>query len=240
MLSNRNHRAASAGASALLTLLAGCAELPFGNHSSQPDYVPSNVRGPSEWPAPVRRVALLPTHDATGSLTPEFTAAYDPVWMTALEHTKRAELVSIDRATLARWIGHPSINSTDSLPSDLLARVARETGAQAAFFLDVVRCAPYPPLVLGFRAKLVSLPDARIIWVADELFDTADAATAHAAEHFAMRNADGPGDATSGVLQSPARFAAFSFGMVADLLPPHAVAAPKPGTVPAPTPVPAR
>jgi hypothetical protein len=173
-------------------------------------------------------------------LPQEFVSAYDPVWATALQRTNRAEIVTIDRVVLARWIGHPSINSTDPLPADLLARVARETGAQAVLFLDLTQCTPYPPLALGFRAKLVSLADSRIIWVADEMFDAAEAPATHAAEHFAQRNADGPGDATSGVLQSPTHFAAYAFGAVADLLPPRVLPAPAGATSPAKPPASAR
>jgi hypothetical protein len=218
---------------ALALLLAGCASLPFGARNQAPDYAPTNVRGPAEWPPLVRRVALLPTHDVTGALTPDFVAAYDLVWADALQHTKRAEFVLIDRPTLTAWIGRDSIASTDTLPSDLLAHIARATGAQAVVFLDVTHCAPYPPLGLGFRAKLVAVPDARIIWIADELFDTADAATASAAEHFAQRNPDSPGDPDGSVLQSPARFSSYAFKAVADLLPPRVAPATGTGAAPA-------
>ncbi len=223
---------------ALALLLSACADLPFGARNQAPDFVPSNARGPAEWPGQIRRIALLPAHDVTGTLTAEFVATYDQVWADALQHTQRAEFVRLDRHTLAAWMGRDSIASTDALPSDLLAHIARETGAQAVIFLDVTHCAPYPPLGLGFRAKLVALPDARIIWVADELFDASDAATAHAAEHFAQRNATGPGEPGSAVRQSPMLFSAYAFQAVANLLPPRA--APATTAVVAPVPAPAR
>ncbi len=211
---------------ALAILLTGCASLPLAGLAGGPAYVPTNVHGPAQWPLAMRRVAVLPVHDATGRLTPEFTAAYDPIWLQALDHSHRAEFVVLDRRTLASWTGRETLASTDALPAGLLEHLARETGAEAVIFLDLTHCAAYPPLGLGFRAKLVVLPATDILWAADELFDSADAAVTRAAEAFGHRNARGPGDPASAVLKSPSTFAAYAFQAVTDLLPPRLAPAP--------------
>ena len=215
-------RPAATFAALCALLCAGCSALPFGLSSAEvPPYVPRNARGPAEWPAGIRRVAVLPAHDATGWLTPEFAATLDPVWTRSLALAQRAELVAVDRRALAAWAGRETVDSTDALPDGLLARIADATGAQAVLFLDITRCSPYPPLALSFRAKLVTLPAPQIVWAADESFDSADTAVARAAAQFARSNAQSLGDPVSGVQLSPTRFADYAFQSVAALLPPH-------------------
>ncbi|MDD4919075.1 MAG: hypothetical protein PHE72_14865, partial [candidate division Zixibacteria bacterium] len=140
-------------AAGLLLLLAGCTSPDSRLSDLGPAYTPANVRGPAVWPAAVRRVAVLPAHDASVLLTPEFTARYDGIWNRALNHTQRAEFVGVSRSNLSAWTGSETLASTALLPSNLLGRVARETGAQAVLFLDLTHCTPYPPLALSFRAR---------------------------------------------------------------------------------------
>ncbi len=217
----------------LLALLAGCSSVPRNLEDVGPVYTPANVRGPAVWPAELARVAVLPAHDVAGRLPSESLAAYDPLWQRGLGATQRAELVPVGRPELSVWTGRESFSSAGLLPAGLLERVARETGAQAALFLDLTTVKSYPPLALGFRARLVALPGGETIWIADELFDAADAATARGARRFARANASAPGDAAHGVLQSPSRFGDYAFHAVAALLPPRTLP-PSPDTKPQP------
>ena len=226
-----NMRRPSLALTALLALLAGCSSIPRKLEDVGPIYTPSNVRGPAVWPADLARVAVLPAHDVAGRLPSESLSAYDPLWQRGLGSMQRAELVPVARPELSVWTGRESFSSTGLLPAGLLERVARETGAQAALFLDLTTVKSYPPLALGFRARLVALPGGETIWIADELFDASDADTARGARRFARANDSAPGDAAHGVLQSPSRFGNYAFHAVAALLPPHALppaAAPKP------------
>lgn len=205
---------------AALLALAGCASAPRLDDAG-PVRAPKNFRGPEVWPVEVSRVAVLPAHDASGRLPPEFVATYDPSWSRALAATQRAEFVAVSRADLAAWTGRATLDSARPLPPGLLPRIASETGAQAVLFLDLAQVSPYPPLSLAFRARLATAADGETLWMADEIFDTRDAATARALRKDARARASGAGDPAAAVLQSPSRLADHAFRAVADLLPPR-------------------
>ncbi len=160
---------ATAFALAALSTFPGCSTAPRLAPSTD---APLNVRGLEFWPSHVRRVAVLPAHDASGALPEAFVSSYDALWASAVGDARRAEVVTLDRATIAKFTGRTSVSSTDPLPAPLLQHVARESGADAVLFLDLTHVSPYPPLSLGFRAKLVVLSDAEIVWAVDEQFDT--------------------------------------------------------------------
>lgn len=205
--------------------LAGCASLPR-DEDAGPVRVPQNVRGPESWPREIRRVAVLPAHDASGRLTGEFVSGYDASWARALASTQRAEFVGVSRTTLFNWTGRETLDSTQPLPPGLLGRIAAETGSQAVMFLDLTEVAPYPPLSLAFRARLAAPADGETVWMVDEIFDTRDAATARGARRDARARESGAGDPTSAIQQSPSRFADHAFRAVAALLPPRLPDAP--------------
>jgi hypothetical protein len=171
---------------------------------------------------------VLPAHDASGTLSPEFTARHDGIWRGALDRTHRAEFVGVPRAAAQTWFGKPSFAASDLLPNDFLGRVARETGAQAVLFLDITQSKSYPPLLLSFRTRLVDAATGETVWTADELFDSAHAPTARAARRHARANSNGPGDHGHGLLQSPTRFADYAFQAITRLLPPRVAPAETP------------
>ena len=204
---------------ALLLGLSACASAPLAD--SGPVRTPQNVRGPETWPAGVLRVAVLPAHDASGRLPSEFVSTYDTSWERALASAQRAELVAVSRSTLASWTGRETLDSTGALPPGLLRRVTAETGAQAVMFLDLLEVSPYPPLSLAFRARLADTTNGDTLWMADEIFDSRDAASARAARKDARAQGSGTGDVTTSIQQSPVRFADHAFHAVAALLPPR-------------------
>ncbi|MEN9841528.1 MAG: hypothetical protein RL376_1328 [Verrucomicrobiota bacterium] len=205
-----------------LTLLLGaCSSVDPRGPDAGPVYTPRNVRGPEIWPESVRRVAVLPAYDATKRLTYEFINGYDSSWRRALDHSQRAEFISLSRSTLTTWFSRDSFSSSDPLPYGMLGRITRETSAQAVLFLDLTYCSPYPPISLSYRARLVDLKSGDIIWMADEIVDAASAETARGARRFARENSSQPGDAAYGVVQSPTRFADYAFQAVTAKLPPR-------------------
>jgi hypothetical protein len=202
-------------------LVGGCSSIDTNLTDRGPVYKPTNTRGPAVWPANLRRVAILPLHDTSGRLPASFVTSHDAIWRRTLDRSQRTEFVGLTRTQLTLWSRHETLASTDLIPPDLLPRIARETDAQAVLFLDLNHCSPYPPLALSIRARLVDLSTGETVWMADELFDSGTDATARAARHYAKANASGLGDTTSGILQSPTRFAEYAFQAVAELLPPH-------------------
>jgi hypothetical protein len=186
-----------------------------------PVRVPTNVRGPAEWPVGLSRVAVLPAHDATGRLPAEYVVTYDQSWSRALAATQRAEFVAVPRETLVDLAGRETLDSSAALPSLFLRRIAAATGADAVLFLDLTHVSPYPPLSLSFRSRLVLVADGDTLWMADEIFDARDPATARGARLDARASAQGAGDPTAAITQSPSRFADHAFRAVAALLPPR-------------------
>jgi hypothetical protein len=199
-------------------LLGGCETLPHLADTG-PVRIPQNVRGPEAWPPEIIRVAVLPAHDASGRLPARFVVTYDNAWQRALAESQRAEFVAISRTVLVGWTGRETFDSTSRLPAGLFARLARETGAQAVLFVELTDVSPYPPLSLAFRTRLADLRTGETLWMADEIFDSRDPATARGARIEARAHATGPGDPTAAIEQSPARFAAHAFRAVAALLP---------------------
>ncbi len=209
-------------AAALVLFAAGCSTpIDPRSQDSGPAYQPANVRGPAAWPADLRRVAVLPAHDTTGLLQSHFVSSYDVSWRRALDRTQRTEFIAVQPAGMITWTGRDSLASAGLLPAGFLERIARETGAQAVLFLDLNHIKAYPPLALGFRARLVDPATGETIWIADELFDAANADVARTARRHAREQASGVGDAAHGILQSPSRFSDYAFQAVASLLPPR-------------------
>lgn len=205
----------------LALFAGGCATLDPHLNDLGPVYKPVNSRGPAVWPAAIRRVAVLPAHDTSGHLPARFVTTFDTIWRRTLDRSQRAEFTSLNRPQINTWTAKESFASNSLLPPELLPRIGRETDAQAVLFLDINHCSPYPPLALSFRARLVDVTTGETIWMADELFDSGRDATARAARRYAKANGSGKGDATSGILQSPTRFAEYAFQAVCELLPPR-------------------
>ena len=208
-------------AGTFILLAAGCSTLDPRSEDFGPAYQPSNVRGPAAWPAGLRRVAVLPAHDTTGLLQSNFVSSYDVSWRRALDRSQRAEFIPIPSVDMVTWTGRNSLASAGLLPAGFLERVARGTSAQAVLFIDLNHIKAYPPLALGFRARLVDPATGETLWMADELFDAARADVARSARRYAREQASGIGDSAHGILQSPSRFSDFAFQAVASLLPPR-------------------
>lgn len=183
-------------------------------------YLPQNVTPTGPWPAEVRRVAVLPVADGTGRLPVDFVASYDGGWVQALQRSQRAEFVSVERETYARWTGGPQAPTSASLlPPEWPDRIRTTTGADAALLLDVTHCSPYPPLSLGLRAKLVRLDTGEVLWAADELFDSTNPLVARAARRHARAGQWSRASDAIAVLQSPSKFGSYAMNALAATLP---------------------
>ncbi len=212
-------------AASLALLLTGCETLPNTPRDGARDgpfYAPTNVRATERLPESVRRIVLLPSGAAYPRLTEKTLLDIDHALATGLTRSARAEVSTLDRETLARISGRPQLLSTDLLAPDFLTRVAAHTGADAVLLVDVTAYSPYPPLVLGLRARLVEIKGTKALWNFDNIVSAADPSVANSARARALQataNRSTPGDRSHAVLQNPAAFADYVADVVWNTLP---------------------
>jgi hypothetical protein len=68
-----------------------------------PAYQPENIFAAKAWPVGVKRVAVLPVATLLADVPADYFSAHDPVWLSALQTSHRAEFVAVTRAELLRW-----------------------------------------------------------------------------------------------------------------------------------------
>lgn len=203
-------------------LLGGCAffdiQLPPPPVAA---YAPTNYKGEVRLPAEIHRVAVLPAHG--GDVTdPESAAALDPVLLTALQRQVRFEIVTLSRDDCRRMFGAGSFGSTDALPPGLLEKIATTYAVDAVLFTDITVYQPYRPIILGFRAKLATAHDVRLVWAFDEVFSGGDAAMRTSVHDYYEGVDKSPAmDVSAAVLQSPTRFGAVAADLMYKTLPPR-------------------
>ncbi len=210
---------------ALAGLLAGCQSKPSPLDAARlgPFFQPVNFVGDPKLSPSIQRVVLLPVHGGDVA-SPEAVEALDPVFAAALGRQMRFEVVTFSREECQRSYGAPDFSSTGVLPRDFLQELGRKYAADAVLFVDLTTYRPYRPLALGIRAKLAAVSDRHLIWAFDETFSADNPLVANSARRYSL-GADGlgpePYDMTVGILQSPARFAAYAAGTAFHTLPPR-------------------
>jgi len=215
-----------AGLAGLAALLAatGCAG-PTGFEDplvTGPFYQPRNFAGDTVMPATLRRVVLLPV--CAGDLAPPETAAkLDQALLVALQKQARFEVVALSRADSRIWFGAAEFSSAGALPPDYLRKIGAKFAADAVLFVDLTDYQPYRPLAVGFRAKLATITETRLVWTFDEVISTRDPGVANRARRQYFQSDPGrePVDLSPTVLQSPGRFATFAAEEMFQTLPPR-------------------
>ena len=207
-----------------ILLLAGCGTTPARDGArTGPFYKPANVRAVERLPAGLRRIVLLPCA-AVPALTEPTLRDLDRTLATTLTAAARAEVVPLADEQAVRLAGRPRILSTATLPAGFLGRIARETGADAILLVDVTAYSPYPPLVLGLRARLVLPGTGEDLWNFDNIVSTTDPAVVNSARARALRRtpaSGSPGDLSHTVLQNPLDFAGYVAEATWQTLPPR-------------------
>ncbi len=201
---------------------AGCMHPgPYDTARVGPFYSPANVeREPTI--GGLRRVVVLPLW-AAHPVSNESAAAFDEVFLNALQQEHRFEVVALTREECLRRFRRESLSSSSALPTNLLAVLKAEFAADGVLFLDLTVYSAYKPITFGVRGKLASIDGARLIWSFDNVFAADDPAVANAARHhFIDRDKSAPTDMTPAVLQSPSRFAAYVAATTFATLPPVA------------------
>ena len=201
---------------------AGCATRQFTDPIIGPSYEVRNVyRKEPLLPVNLRRVAVLPISikEQTTSLI-SGKQSLEQVYHNELAKTARFELVFVQPAELKLWTGREHWDAYEELPPALFKELAQRTGAEAVLFCHLGEYKPYPPIVLGWRMKLVP-SNAEAIWAVEEVFDAADEPVSNAARRYdraQVRNNPALDDSRS-ILLAPTRFGQYTLHAVLNTLP---------------------
>jgi hypothetical protein len=213
---------------AVLALVAlastGCMAPPITDSArAGPFFKPKNFTGDAMLPATFRRVVLLPVAGVgAGLLEPETALTFDTVLLTELQKKNRFEVVALSRAECLRRFGRDSFDSTSTLPHDFLVALQQQFAADGVLFVDVTSFRPYHPLLVGLRAKCVTIDWSHQVWSFDTVFSAADPTVANAARNYFLDSdrAGVPADMSYSVLQTPARFMGYVAFATFETLPP--------------------
>jgi hypothetical protein len=202
----------------MVLTLTGCAQF-SPSHDERPSYKPANFRGDIKLPADLQRVAVLPAHGGN-VVEPESAAGMDTVLIKALQRQVRFEAIAISREDLRQLFGTDSFGSTDALPHGFLEKIAEKYGVDAILFTDLTVYQAYRPISLGFRAKLATARDTRLVWAFDEVFSAGQSTmVASVRDYYREGDQTAPVDPTPAVLQSPTRFGAVAADLMFKTLP---------------------
>ena len=209
----------------LLLCLAGCSTTsPLEDLVIGPGYVPRNIyqREPV-LPPTMRRVAVLPMSwgDLGGTMGVAGQEALEPLLLTELGKANRFEIARIKPEQLQQWTGAARWDTQDILPADLIKTLRERTGCDGILFTHLTRYHPYPPLVVGWRMRLVNAPEGETIWSADEVFDASEATVANAARRHAKEHVKSNPvlEQSRSILLSPSRFGQYTLSALMETLP---------------------
>ena len=214
--------AALVGFAAILTAGAGCNTKPLTDPVIGPDHELRNVyKKEAVFPGSLKRVAVLPLTYSEGRVAgASADQILTPVFQTELTKVARFEAYFIKPAQLQLWSGRERWDDFEELPQAFLKLIAERTGCDGVLFSRVSNFKAYPPMVVGWRIRLVS-NDAGTIWSADEVFDAADVRVANSARRYnrgRTRNNPVLEDSRS-ILLSPSEFGQYSLASVFGTLP---------------------
>lgn len=209
----------------LLVLLTGCQSWrdDFVDEAQNKQFFqPTNFNGVRQLPASLRRTLVLPVCGGQVT-TAETSQVLDGIVVSALQKKSRFEVVAVNREEIQRRFSQPEFSSAAMLPHNFLEELGRAYGADAVLFVDVTLYNPYAPLAVGFRAKLVSVADVRLVWTFDESFSMTDSTVVNSVQRAGRKEGGSrvPADMTVGTFQSPRRFATYAADTMFETLPPR-------------------
>lgn len=206
----------------VFSLVTGCSTKPLKDPIIGPSYQVRNVfqRHPL-LPVNVRRVAVLPvSYKEANAAFVSGKESLEPVLRMELAKAARFETIYIEPTQLRQWTGREQWDAYEDLPPKMLKLLAEKTGADSVLFPHLTAYKAYPPLVIGWRMKLVG-SDADTIWAVDEMFDSAEEAVSNAARRYdraRVRNNPVLEDSRA-ILLSPTRFGQYTLKAVLETLP---------------------
>lgn len=206
----------------LFFLQAGCSLKPITDPIVGPDHALHNIyRNEAVLPGSLKRVAVLPlSYNDQRSTGPSAVEMLQPIFQAELTKVGRFESYFVQPAQLALWSGKERWDDFDELPASFLKEVAERTGCDGVMFSRISNFKAYPPMVIGWRMRLVS-NEAGQVWAADEIFDAADQAVSNSARRYNRgrpRNNPVLEDSRS-ILLSPSEFGQYTLASVLGTLP---------------------
>lgn len=188
-----------------------------------PSYVPQNIytRQPSLPPVMKRVVALPISFPEQAVLGVSGREQLEEVFQKELVKAGRFEVAFLQPAQLQQWLGKERFNTQDQLPPDFFKVLHERTGCDGVFFLRLTTYHAYPPLVTGWRARLVSAPDGETFWSADEVFDASANNVSNAARRFAQAQvkANPVLEDSRSILLSPSKFGQYTLNAIFSTIP---------------------
>jgi hypothetical protein len=209
---------------ALATLiLAGCASFKPEDAVVGPDFVPANVyRAASRLDPAMRNLAVLPlATDPEIADSDDGKTALEPVLRTQLARQQKFELTTVSPQQLREWTGRANWTAEEELPPDFFVNLRQKLHCDGVLFCRLTHFQPYPPLVLGWRLKLVDVESCQVIWAVDEVFDAREKPVANSARRYqqASQSFGSVSPDSQVILTSPGRFASYSIEAALKTLP---------------------
>ena len=211
-------------AAATAVLLAGCTFMsPSVRRALTTPYKPVNVSQlQATLPESIRRVALLPVpRSRTDANQAAGVDSLETLFLIELNKRHAFEIIPISSERLLALTGGGAWGADDRLPTDFFERLRQATGCDAVMFISLTAFQAYPPLQIGWKARLVDCQQHLTWWAVDEVFDAGSDAVAAAAIAFANSELNPPDSAVDGpaVLRSPRRFGQYTASAIVGTLP---------------------
>ncbi len=139
-------------------------------------------------PSTLQRVVVLPLahEDSVVDLSSGCETLF-PVLQAELIKTKKFEVVIANPKMVQSLTGQPTWTGAEVLPPDFLAGLQRAYGCDAVLFCQLSTYHAYPPMVIGWRLKLVDTGTQKVIWASDMVFDAGDPVVCKNAELYQKR-----------------------------------------------------
>ena len=147
---------------------------------------PDNVFTASDTlPPALKRVVMLPlAHEDTPSELFSGCEMLAPVIEAEFIKAKRFEVVAASSKSILSLSGQPTWTGAEILPADFFGSLQRVYGCDGVLFCQLSAFHAYPPIIIGWRLKLVDLATQKIIWSADVVYDAGDPAVSKSAEAY--------------------------------------------------------
>jgi hypothetical protein len=158
-------------------------------------------------PKDLERVVILPlTCEVSRVDLSSGCETLDPIFQAELVKAKKFEVVPVGSEMLRSLTGRPGWTGTEILPADFFDSLQRAYGCDAVLFCQLTTFRAYAPLAIGWRLKLVDARTQKIIWAADEIFDTSEPLVTKSAEQFQKQQQNVHGE-TKSLLKTLLNFA---------------------------------